>query len=101
MCYSADGEYVIAGGNSRFVNLYNIRSRLLVKKYSLTSNRSLDGILMKLNTKGIKDGKVLAEIDDQDHSDYEVSDLSNFNPQSGPQRPVPARCQKARRHQAS
>ena len=32
----------------------------------------MDGILTKLNTKGIKDGKVLAEIDDQDHSDYEV-----------------------------
>lgn len=42
-----------------------------MKKYPLTSNRSLDGILQKLNSKDVKDGKVLAEIDDEDFSDVE------------------------------
>jgi len=31
--YSSDGEYIIAGGNSKFVNLYDIKTRLLVKKF--------------------------------------------------------------------
>lgn len=43
-----------------------------MKKYLITSNRSLDGILKKLSSKGVKDGKVIAEIDDEDHSDFEV-----------------------------
>lgn len=33
ICYSADGEYLIAGGNSKFVNLYDIKTRLLIKKF--------------------------------------------------------------------
>lgn len=36
----------------------------------------MDGIVKKLNSKGVKDGKVLAEIDDEDFSDYEVSIIS-------------------------
>ena len=72
IAYTADGEYILAGGNSKYVNLYDIKTRLLMKKYLLTSNRSLDGILKKLNSKGVKDGKVISEINDEDFSDYEV-----------------------------
>ncbi len=31
--FSADGEFIIAGGNSKYVNLYNIKTRLLIKKF--------------------------------------------------------------------
>jgi periodic tryptophan protein 2 len=42
-----------------------------LKKFKLTDNRSLDGILHKLNSKNIKDGVLMNEINDNDDSDYE------------------------------
>ncbi len=32
LCYSADGEYILAGGNSKYVNFYDISTRILLKK---------------------------------------------------------------------
>jgi len=49
--YSSDGEYILAGGNSKFVCLFDIRHRILLKKFRFTQNRSLDGVLQKLNSK--------------------------------------------------
>lgn len=70
--YTADGDYILAGGNSKYVCLYELRHRILLKKFSLSSNRSLDGVLNKLNSKNIKEGVDMAnEIDDFDDSDYE------------------------------
>lgn len=70
--YSVDGDYILAGGNSRYVCLYELRHRIMIKKFSLSSNRSLDGVLNKLNSKNIKEGLDVAnEIDDFDDSDYE------------------------------
>jgi periodic tryptophan protein 2 len=63
MCYTADGECVIAGGRSKFVCIYSVESGLLLRKYQLSHNRSLEGVLDKLNTRGIKDGEVLATLD--------------------------------------
>jgi periodic tryptophan protein 2 len=43
LTYSGDGQYVMGGGSSRFLCLYNVTERLLVKKYSLSFNLSLNG----------------------------------------------------------
>lgn len=43
VCYSADGEYVIAGGKAKFVCVYNVKEKMLVKKYEISNNLSLDG----------------------------------------------------------
>ena len=61
----------MAGGNSKYVNIYEIRHRILMKKYILTNNRSLDGILAKLNSKNIKNSININEIDMFSDSDYE------------------------------
>lgn len=71
ICYSADGDYLLAGGNSKFVNIYEIKHRILLKKYVLSNNRSLDGILYKLNNKNIMDNVNLNEIDQYTDSEYE------------------------------
>lgn len=42
VCYSADGEYVLAGGKSKYVCIYEVRGKTLVRKYALTQNRSLE-----------------------------------------------------------
>lgn len=54
MDYTTDGEYILAGGNSKYICLYDIRHRILLKKFEVSTNRSLDGILEKLNSKNIK-----------------------------------------------
>ena len=50
LTYSADGSCTIAGGLSRYVCIYAIAPRILLRKYQLSHNRSLDGVLDKLNS---------------------------------------------------
>jgi len=45
VCYSADGSCVLAGGNSKYVCIYEVSQQILLKKFQVTFNRSLDGIL--------------------------------------------------------
>lgn len=53
------------------MNIYEIKHRILLKKYVLSNNRSLDGILYKLNNKNIVDNVNLNEIDQFTDSEYE------------------------------
>lgn len=45
VCYSADGACVLAGGNSKYICIYEVSQQILLKKFQISSNRSLDGIL--------------------------------------------------------
>lgn len=45
VCYSADGSCVLAGGNSKYVCIYEVSQQMLLKKFQVTFNRSLDGVL--------------------------------------------------------
>ena len=51
LCYSADGKRLIAGSTSRWICNYDLRSRCLLTKTSLSKNFSLDGMTRKLNAK--------------------------------------------------
>ncbi len=51
VCYSADGACVLAGGNSKFVCIYEVAQRLLLKKFTLSHNQSFDGLVDRLNSK--------------------------------------------------
>ena len=42
---SPNGEFVIGGGNSKHICLYDLRYKLLMKRFAVTQNRSLDGVL--------------------------------------------------------
>uniref|UniRef100_A0A0A9YWV8 Small-subunit processome Utp12 domain-containing protein n=1 Tax=Lygus hesperus TaxID=30085 RepID=A0A0A9YWV8_LYGHE len=44
ICYSADGDFIIAGGHSKFVCIYSRIEELIVKRYEVTQNRSLDAV---------------------------------------------------------
>jgi periodic tryptophan protein 2 len=44
VCYSADGSCVLAGGNSKYVCIYEVSQQILLKKFQVTFNRSLDGV---------------------------------------------------------
>jgi periodic tryptophan protein 2 len=45
ICYSADGTFLLAGGNSKYVCIYEVSQQILLKKFQVTFNRSLDGVL--------------------------------------------------------
>lgn len=42
--YSSDGTCVICGGFSKWIYIYNIEQKILVKRLLLTQNESLDGV---------------------------------------------------------
>uniref|UniRef100_UPI00358E2AAB periodic tryptophan protein 2 homolog isoform X2 n=1 Tax=Myxine glutinosa TaxID=7769 RepID=UPI00358E2AAB len=44
LCYSADGETVLAGGHSKNVCIYNVKEQLLMKKFEISCNHSLDAM---------------------------------------------------------
>lgn len=46
VCYSADGEFVIAGGQSKNVCIYNVAEGILLKKFEITQNQSFDAVLV-------------------------------------------------------
>jgi len=52
VCYSADGQFVIAGGQSKNVCIYNVAEGILLKKFEITQNQSFDAVLVSnLNKK--------------------------------------------------
>lgn len=55
LAYSPDGNCVIASGNSKYICLYDVKSGVLVKKFVVSVNLSLDGTQEFLNS-----GKLLA-----------------------------------------
>lgn len=44
MCYSADGQSVLAGGMSKFVCIYHVKEQILMKKFEISCNLSLDAM---------------------------------------------------------
>lgn len=54
VCYSADGACVLAGGNSRYVCIYEVSQQILLKKFQVSYNRSLDGVLDEVRLKQLR-----------------------------------------------
>ncbi|GAB6019056.1 U3 snoRNP protein [Chamberlinius hualienensis] len=44
LCYSADGEFVLAAGLSKFVCIYHVKQQILLRKFEITQNYSLDAM---------------------------------------------------------
>eukprot|EP00736_Rhodelphis_marinus_P001983 Rmarinus@m.290 len=63
VAYSADGTCVIAGGNSRFVCIYDAKGCVMLKRFTLSHNRSLAGIVDQLNSKNMTEAGPLDELD--------------------------------------
>jgi hypothetical protein len=42
--YTLDGNYLLAGGRSKYISLYNIHEQILVKRFEVTCNKSFDGL---------------------------------------------------------
>ncbi|CAH8586939.1 unnamed protein product [Schistosoma rodhaini] len=44
IAYSVDGEHLIAGGDSKYICLYSVPDKLLIKRFEVTCNLSLAGV---------------------------------------------------------
>ena len=70
--YSTDGSCVIAGGNSKYICLYSHDSGVLLKKFAVSINLSLDGTQEFLNSRNLTEAGPRGMIDEQgDASDLE------------------------------
>ncbi|KAK9456387.1 WD40-repeat-containing domain protein [Dipodascopsis uninucleata] len=73
ICYNSDGTSIIAGGNTKYICLYDIDNEVLLRKYTISRNMALDGTVDYLNSRNMTDAGPLALLDDQG----EASDLEN------------------------
>jgi periodic tryptophan protein 2 len=74
LAYTADGRCLLAGGNSKYVVLYDVREGegLMLKKFQISQNLSLDGTEEFLDSRRVNDAGINTDlIDDGDESDLE------------------------------
>ena len=70
--YSTDGTCVLAGGNGKYICLYDVQSGTLVKKFTVSVNLSFDGTQEFLNSRNLTEAGRAGLLDDQaDASDLE------------------------------
>ncbi|KAL4626377.1 hypothetical protein ACB092_05G091600 [Castanea dentata] len=70
LCYSADGSYILAAGTSKYICMYDVADQVLLRRFQITHNLSLDGVLDFLNSKNMTEAGPMDLIDD-DNSDTE------------------------------
>ena len=79
---SPNGEFILGGGNGKNICLYDMRFKLLMKRFAVTQNRSLDGTMQILNSKNIKDGMAEHELDvdsDLEEDAWEIRNQADMN----------------------
>lgn len=73
VAYSTDGSCVIAGGNSKYICLYDVHSGVLVKKYTVSVNLAIEGTQEFLNSRNLTEAGPAGLIDERG----EASDLED------------------------
>jgi periodic tryptophan protein 2 len=73
IAYSADGTVLLAGGNSKFICLYAVETGVLLRKFTVSVNLSLDGTQEFLNSRLLTEAGPRALLDEQG----EASDLED------------------------
>lgn len=70
--YTADGACIIAGGSSKYVVIYDVREGVMVKKFQISQNLSLDGTQEILDSRKMTEAGPVDGIDmTGDNSDLE------------------------------
>jgi periodic tryptophan protein 2 len=75
LAYTADGRCILAGGNSKYVVLYDVREGegVMVKKFQISENLSLDGTEEFLDSRRVNEAGINVDLIDNrgDESDLE------------------------------
>ncbi|XP_057686197.1 PWP2 small subunit processome component [Corythoichthys intestinalis] len=64
LCYSADGESILTGGQSKFVCIYNVKEQMLLKKFEISCNLSFDAMEEFLDRRKMTEFGSLALVDE-------------------------------------
>ena len=65
LAYTADGSCVIAGGNSKHVCLYDVKEGVLLKRWEISQNLSLEGTLEFLDSRRLTEAGPAESIDNR------------------------------------
>lgn len=80
LSFSPDGSCVLAASNSKYICIYHVKEKILLKQFQISSNRSLDGVTDFLNSKNMTESGNLETIDDDsDDDDIVERKLNKFN----------------------
>ncbi|KAI9753229.1 MAG: hypothetical protein M1815_006294 [Lichina confinis] len=63
--YSGDGTCLLAAGNTKYICLYDVESAVLLKKFTVSINLSLDGTQEFLNSRYLTEAGPIGLIDDR------------------------------------
>jgi periodic tryptophan protein 2 len=55
LAYSADGAVLLGGGNGKYVCMYDVDGRALLKKFPLSKSKALDGTIERLDSNRVTD----------------------------------------------
>ncbi|GAA5956206.1 hypothetical protein JCM8115_001650 [Rhodotorula mucilaginosa] len=73
LSYTADGSCILAGGNSKHVCLYDARDGVLLRRFQISQNLSLDGTQEFLDSRNLTESGPRELVDDRG----ELSDLED------------------------
>jgi len=63
LAYTADGSCIIAGGSSKYVVIYDVRDGVMVKKFQISDNLSLDGTQEFLDSRRLTEAGPIDSLD--------------------------------------
>ncbi|KAK9830156.1 hypothetical protein WJX72_010038 [[Myrmecia] bisecta] len=69
LAFTADGAFLLAGGASKFVCMYDVAERVMLRRFQISHNRSLDGVLDQLNSRNQTDAGPIDLINDENSDD--------------------------------
>lgn len=69
LCYSADGQNILAGGQSKNVCIYNVKESMLVKKFEITQNRSFDAVDDFVNRRNMTEFGNMALVEEREDNE--------------------------------
>lgn len=72
LAYTADGSCLIAGGNSKYVCIYDCREGVMLRKFQISQNLSLDGTQELLDSRRLTEAGL--PLDELDLRDEELED---------------------------
>ncbi|VDL79300.1 unnamed protein product [Nippostrongylus brasiliensis] len=69
MQFSPDSSLLLLGGESNIFCVYSVADRMLMKKFTITENRSLDGVVLDVNRRNFTEfgNMELFDFSDSDH----------------------------------
>ncbi|DBA78910.1 hypothetical protein WJX77_008158 [Trebouxia sp. C0004] len=81
LAFSADGGFLLAGGSTKYVCMYDVDEKVMLRRFQISHNRSIDGVLDLLNSKNMTEAGPVDLIDD-DADD--LDDVLPPPPEGGP-----------------